>query len=140
MARDGSIELDWPDQTRTYRLKLGELRQLQEKCDKGPMEILAALTTGRWRVDDVIQPIRLGLIGGGMPMDEALRVVTFNVHDGNLGQAVIYAVAIVQAAIAGPPDEKLRVAKGKKTTPATAGSSSQPSTAKARSSAGRRHK
>lgn len=140
MSRDGSIELDWPDQGRKYRLRIGELRALQEKCDKGPMEILAALTTGRWRVDDVIQPIRLGLIGGGMPMDEALRVVNFNVHDGNLGQAVIYAVAIVQAAITGPPDEELRVQKGKKLTPATAGSSSKPSTAKAQSSGGRRTK
>ncbi len=140
MSRDGSIELAWPDQTRTYRLKLGELRALQEKCDKGPMEILAALTTGRWRVDDVIQPIRLGLIGGGCPMDEALRIVEFNIHDGKLGEAVIYAVAIVQAAISGPPDETLRQPKGKKPTPATAGSSSQTSTPRQPSSGGRRRR
>jgi len=140
MSRDGSIELDWPDQTRKYRLRLGELRALQEKCGKGPMEILADLTTGRWRVDDVIQPIRLGLIGGGMPMDEALRVVEFNVHDGTLREAIIYAVAIVQAAISGPPDEQLRVVKGKKPTPATAGSSSPASTHKAQSSGGRRRR
>lgn len=146
MSRDGKLALAWPDQAREYRLRLGELRQLQEKCDAGPLEILARIQTGRWRVDDIYQTIRLGLIGGGMRMDEALTLVDLTVADGRLGECAIYAQAILSAAVTGPPDEAIEGPRGKrsrnaeKTEPAKAGLSGKRFTPKRPSSDGRRRK
>lgn len=141
MSRDGTIELPWPDQVRTYRLRMGELRQLAEKCGgRGPMEILQALTTGKWQVDDVYQPIRLGLIGGGLQPGEALKVADEYVHDGTLSEAIIFATAVVGAAITGPPDDPIKlpnVTRGGKQTTLKAGSSSARSTAREPASDGR---
>lgn len=145
MSRDGKIVLAWPDQVREYRLRLGEIRQLEEKCDKGPLEILVAFQSGRWRVDQVYHTIRLGLIGGGMRMDEALRLVDMVVHDGTLGECLIYATAILNAAVTGPPDEKIEGPRDRRTTaekpePPAGGTSGKPFTPKPRSSDGRRHR
>ena len=146
MARDGTIELPWPDAARVYRLRLGELRQLQEKCDAGPLEILARMQAGRWRVDDIYQTIRLGLIGGGMRMDEALRIVDLTIHDGVLGECLLYAIATLNAAITGPPDETIDRPREKRATgtekmkPDAANSNGRRSTPKPRSSDGRRRK
>jgi hypothetical protein len=144
MSRDGRIELLFPDERRLYRLRVGELRQLQEKCgDRGPLEILSALTNGKWKVDDIIQPIRLGLIGGGMKLEDANRLVESTVHDGTFGEAAFFAIAILGAAITGPPDEKIKMPKGanagKMTTP-TNGSGSASSTGKGPFLGGRRHR
>jgi hypothetical protein len=142
MSRDGSIELYWPDERRTYRLRIGELRQLQEKCDKGPLEIIHALAEGKWRVDDVIQPIRLGLIGGGMKLEDANKLVEATVHDGTLGEAIFMAKRIVECAIMGPPDEQIEMpgSGSGKSKASKAGSASSPSTAKGPASDGRRSK
>lgn len=142
MSRDGTLQLSWPDQSRTYRLKLGELRQLEEKCGLGPFEILVALQNGRWKVDHVFDTVRLGMIGGGARMDEALRICELTIHDGTLAEAAVYAQAILHAAITGAPDEEIVGPKGNrdrgKPAPATAGLSGKRSTPKARSSDGRR--
>lgn len=136
MSRNGDIELPWPDQERTFRLGIGELRALQEKCNKGPMEILADLQSGRWRVDDIIQPIRLGLVGGGMKLHDAVQLIDAEIQPGRLGECAIIAVAILQAAITGPPDEQIKLPKGAKpgkTEAAADASTSKPSTRKGRS-------
>lgn len=142
MARDARINLPWPDGRRDYRLGIGEIRELQEKCNKGPLEILADLQSGRWRLDDILQPIRLGMVGGGLGRSEAVLLAERHVTPGNLGECSLYAMAIVNAAITGAPDEPLKfpkdaVAAGKQ-EPEAAGSNSRLSTRKARRSAGRR--
>lgn len=148
-TRDGSIDLTWPDEERTFRLRLGELRELQEKCgNRGPMTIVNALTMGTWLVDDIVQPIRLGLIGGGMSQGDAAKLVQTHLGDGRLKEGIFVAQAIVMAAITGPPDEKLEPPKGKggKEDPAEkAGetntrSGSASSTARARPAASPRNK
>jgi hypothetical protein len=113
-TRDGSIDLIWPDEERTFRLRLGELRELQEKCgNRGPMTIVNALTMGTWLVDDIVQPIRLGLIGAGMSQADAAKLVQTHLGDGRLKEGIFVAQAIVMRAITGPPDEKLDPPKGK---------------------------
>lgn len=113
-TRDGSIDLIWPDEERTFRLRLGELRELQEKCgNRGPMTIINALTMGTWLVDDIVQPIRLGLIGAGMTQADAAKLVQTHLGDGRLKEGIFVAQAILMRAITGPPDEKLEPPKGK---------------------------
>lgn len=144
-TRDGSIELDWPDETRTYRLRIGQLRELQEKCgNRGPMTIWKALVGGEWLVDDVIQPIRLGLIGAGMSKEDALQLVNKHCSDGQLRDCVLIAQAIILRAVTGPADEPLEAPPGKggsgKDQTTRTGSSSPRSTATARRSVSPRGK
>lgn len=144
MARDAKVNLPWPDKRRDYRLGVGEIRELQEKCNKGPLEILSDLLAGRWRFDDVLQPIRLGMIGAGEGQSEAIILTERHVVPGRLAECAMIAAAIVQAAITGVEDEPIKMPKSAekpgKQEPAAAGTNSNPSTRKVRRSDGRRSK
>ncbi len=107
MSRDSSISFDWGDDTYKFRLGIAELRQLQEKCDAGPAFILGRLFDGTWRVDDLIQTIRLGLIGGGMTPQAALALTRTHVEQRPLYESILPAQAILNALLAGAPDEPL---------------------------------
>lgn len=62
--------LGWPGGEHDFALPLGQLRALQEHTGAGPQEVFRRLTDGSWRVDDLVEVIRLGLIGAGS-MDQA---------------------------------------------------------------------
>lgn len=106
MSADGSTTLLWADGEHRFRLAIGQLRELQEKCDVGPGELLMRLTTHRWRVDDILQTIRLGLIGGGMAPIDALVLVTRYVENRPWGENVVIAAQILVAAVTGDPNEE----------------------------------
>lgn len=55
----------WAGGEHVFALKLGQLRGLQDALDSGPLEILSRLQEGTWRIDDVIEVLNWGLIGGG---------------------------------------------------------------------------
>ena len=76
-ARNAEVETEFGDGRYTFRLGLGELEELQEKCDAGPGFILGRLMSPRmeWKLEDVRHTIRLGLIGGGMKSTEAFKLV-----------------------------------------------------------------
>lgn len=57
------LTLPFADGTYPFRIGAGEMRELQRICDAGPLELYRRLLSGNWRVDDVTQTIRLGLIG-----------------------------------------------------------------------------
>ena len=61
--------------------------------------------------DDISQPIRLGLIGGGLEPAKALRLVRDYVEAHPLMQNVLTATAILGAAILGVPEEDGRKKK-----------------------------
>lgn len=73
--KDGSIELDFADGKYLFRIGISELRELQRKChtvcpftkvvlSSGyPLAILQRLHE-HWSVDDVVEVIRQGLLGG----------------------------------------------------------------------------
>lgn len=136
MSRAGDIELDFAGETRRFRIAIGEIRKIQEKCDAGPGEIaqrlapflayaaaraearargveppslMAALMTsgvGNWRVDDVREPILQGLIGAGMEPGPATRLVRGWVEERPLAESIPIAFAVMMAAIAGAEDEQ----------------------------------
>jgi hypothetical protein len=66
----------WAGGEHEFKLTIGDLRALQEKTGRGPEEILARLAARTWHVDEAIETVRLGLIGGGMARDEAKRLVS----------------------------------------------------------------
>lgn len=88
--------------------KVGDMLALEQLCgDAGIRKIYGRLTGDDWRVNDVRETIRLGLIGGGMKADEALVAVKTFV-DGNprgLAPSALIAIAIIEAVLIGVPDD-----------------------------------
>lgn len=135
MSRDASIEFDWADGHYKFRLAVGELRELDEKTDRGPLELLRMMDDGTWRAPHVRETIRIGLIGGGATPTKAMTLVKRYVDDRPLMESVIAARAILFAAVAGPRDGerpgKRRAAKAAADQPQSeqeASSHSPPST------------
>lgn len=136
MSRDGSIELEWADGTHRFRLGWGELAELQEKCDAGPYVVVQRLLDGTWRVQDLREVVRLGLIGGGMTPADSLKLVRLYVEARPPMESVAVAQAALMAAVIGAPDErpKKERAPGRargSTASRTANSGSERSTAQA---------
>jgi hypothetical protein len=105
MSRGASIALDFADDTYQFALHWKQIGELQEKCDAGPYVILQRLTTGSWRIEDVSNVIRLGLIGGGMEPIPALKLVRSYVEARPPMESLLYAQAILSAGLMGAPDE-----------------------------------
>ncbi|MDB5597377.1 MAG: hypothetical protein JWM36_4338 [Hyphomicrobiales bacterium] len=126
MSARGSITFDWADGEHTFRLAIGQLRELQDKCDAGPMQIYQRLMDSTWRVDDVRETLRLGLIGGGMkPMDALLLTRRYVDEQGhNLIENAKAAQNIVLAALVGVKDDP--VGKGQAGESQTTGDSTSP--------------
>jgi hypothetical protein len=82
----------WPGGEHDFRLGIGELRALEQKSDAGCAVVLMRLLGAAWKIDDVIGPIRLGLIGGGMGSHEAQKAV-----DEALQEVSPYALAVTAA-------------------------------------------
>lgn len=60
----------WAGGEHRFRLGIGELRAIEQACDAGVSVVLLRLLGSQWKLDDVLAPIRLGLLGGGMPDTE----------------------------------------------------------------------
>ena len=118
MSRDAGVTLTWGDGEYRFRLAIGQLRELQEKTDAGPLELFRRMEAGTWRIDDLIHTIRLGLIGGGMEPVPALRLTRTYAEDRPPLESVLYAQAILWASIAGAPDEDATTQK-KSASPVT---------------------
>src|SRR5262245_31269791 len=101
MSHDGSTLLKWPDEERKFRLGIGELIELQEKCDAGPAQIFRSVSDMTWRVQWVRETIRLGLIGGGLEPTRALALVGRYVTPGSLMVCAGIAQEILGAALIG---------------------------------------
>ena len=130
MSRDGSITLVWGDGEHRFRLAIGQLRELQEKCDAGPAEIANRLADGRWRVNDVRETIRLGLIGGGTAPADAHRLTVRYVEERPWLESVPAAQVELMAALVGAPEEPVGKAEAAEaeTGATTDASPSPPST------------
>lgn len=111
MSRDASTSFPWADRTAEeggyrFRLGIGESRELQEKTDCGLLYLLQQrVLAGAWRIDDLRETIRLGLIGGGLAPADALVLVSRYVDDRPWIESVQPAARILTAAVFGAPDE-----------------------------------
>lgn len=105
MSRGAEVTLAFAGEERAFRLPLGRLRAVQEKCDAGPMELLNRLYSGAWRVDDLREILLQGLIGGGLDQAAATRLMRTAFDDLPLAQFVPLAQAVMGAAVVGAEDE-----------------------------------
>lgn len=108
--RTGEIELAWGDGQHAFRLAaIGHIRELQAKTGCGPLELLRRYGAGTWRLDDVREAIRIGLIGGGKKPTEATALVERYVDARPLAESVPVAQAVVMVMLYG--NEELEDAK-----------------------------
>lgn len=75
MSLDTSVTIDWADGTYIFRLGVAEIEELESKRDAGILRLYRRLSSDDFRLGDVQEIIRLGLIGGGMEPVKALRLV-----------------------------------------------------------------
>lgn len=61
----------WRGGEHPFRLGIGELRAIEKRCDAGCFVILTRLLSSQCYIDDVVSPIRLGLVGAGMSEKDA---------------------------------------------------------------------
>lgn len=100
-------DIIWPGGEHTFALRIGELEALQQSTDSGPGEVLGRLyecisstnpLLGPWRVADVLDTVRLGLVGGGMDSVEARKLVRTQVdRDGPTSLITTAATVLVMA-------------------------------------------
>lgn len=146
--RDGRLrEIIFADGEYDFRLAWGQLVELQELCNAGPYVILNRLQNGEWRVEDIAEVIRLGLLGADdtMKPTTASTLVKRYVKDRPPLENLFLATVILQAGLMGAPEEP--VGEQKAASPENPLKTSQmeksdlpPSMEPARSSAGRRKK
>jgi hypothetical protein len=153
MSRSGDVTLELGGEDRTFRLAIGQWRKIQEKCDAGPAELLARLAPvfearrrglsfsqivthgllGAWRVDDVREVVLQGLLGAGVDMPTAAKLVREWVDERPLFEPLDVAYRIVLASIVGVEDEQamgeLRAAEeASRTSPAASDASAKTAT------------
>lgn len=143
---DGKVTHWFGGEERTFLIRLGQLREIQRRCDAGPATIahhlaravavrqarpdagfldLALAGLGDWRIDYVRSPILEGLVAGGMSANDAGQLVKTHIDDRgfrglleNVDLALTLIVAGVDTGEA--KDEEDGDDAGETTAPATA--------------------
>lgn len=106
MSRGAEVTLPFGGEDRLFRMPLGRMRAVQEKCDAGPPELLTRYVGKTWRVDDVREPILQGLIGAGLAPHEAQKLVETAMDGLPMIPFVPIAQAVVMAFLIGVDDEE----------------------------------
>lgn len=105
MSRSAKVTLDWADGTYLFQLPIEQLDELEEKTGQGLPVILRSLVGGSYTRKMVTEPIRLGLIGGGMEPVAALNLVRrYAFPPRPLVESVLTAQAVLSAALVGVED------------------------------------
>jgi hypothetical protein len=99
MSADASKTFEWADGEYKFRLSIGQLRELQDKTGVGPYALLSRVIDGTWKVDDLREVIRLGLIGGGLEPLKALSLVKNYVEGRPLMESLTPVKVILAAAL-----------------------------------------
>jgi hypothetical protein len=101
----GKVKLDWVGGAHQFALDLGGLRALQDACNAGPQEVLMRLINQTWRVDDLVEVVSQGLIGGGMGRSDAMAHVLRMIDLHGLLKLVSVATFVLTSALVGEADD-----------------------------------
>ena len=112
MSRSAKVTAPFGDGVYTFQLDIAGLEELDEKCDAGPEEQYHRINEGRWRVRDIREPIRIGLVRGGTDPMRALALVARYAAEGYLADLKPLAMNILGAAILGSPEEDKDIPPG----------------------------
>ena len=103
--RFNRVTMTWPGGEHTFALNIGELQALQDICNAGPPVVFSRISTGTWRVEDIQNALRLGLIGGGMPDIDAKHLVHSKMQEVPIMEFVLPAQIVLAAAMVGAKGE-----------------------------------
>ena len=103
MSLSTALVSEFGGQNRVFKLRIGEMGELETLCGTGIAGIYSRLATLQFRYADVRETIRLGLIGGGMVASEAAFLMKRYVDsdDVPVNANVPLAIAILQAKFEG---------------------------------------
>lgn len=107
MSRDGSCEVAFNGQMTLFKLSWRELMKIQEACDAGPYVVLDRLLTGRWRLQDISEVIKWGLIGAGVDQQAAIKLVASEVEGRRPLENLVIAQTVLGAGVVGSPEEEV---------------------------------
>ncbi|MUZ65335.1 gene transfer agent family protein [Agrobacterium vitis] len=100
MSGHASVTLDWADGEYIFRLPLKQLEELEDRFDRSIFVITERMMTRTATSREIIEVLRLGLVGGGMKPLEALPLVKRYVEERPLDENRDVAYAICLAALA----------------------------------------
>lgn len=108
------VTINWVQGEHDFALNIGELRALQKNCDAGPELILMRLKVGSWKVDDIFEVLRLGLIGAGMEAKKAGSLVRLAFDQNPAFALKLPAYQVLAAALIGEADDPVGEGAGVK--------------------------
>lgn len=115
MATHSSVSIEFGDGDYVFDLgPIGQRLEIESKCGTGLMGVLRRLDEAR--VNDYREPIRLGLIGGGMKPEAALAIVKNYVDARPVMESIPVARAILMAVLIGIPDDTVGKTEAEGTT------------------------
>lgn len=92
-------------QQRTFKLRFGEVAELERLCSAGIGAIALRIGTHQFYQADIRETVRLGLQGGGLDEPQATALVHHSFEDKALEAHIQLAAKIVEAYLNGIPDE-----------------------------------
>ena len=98
--------ISWVGGEHEFALDLPRLEALQQRCDgDGIGLIYQRLVSGTFKVADVIATLALGLEGGGMPRQDATRLVRALYEDHGMNALTLPAQAVLGFSLNGWPED-----------------------------------
>ena len=97
-----AVKIVWAGGEHDFRFAIGELRALEQRCDCGCAVILARLFEGKFKVDDIYEVLRLGLMGGGLTERQAVRLIESSYPHANLFELAVSAATVLTRFISWP--------------------------------------
>jgi hypothetical protein len=91
------------DAERTFALTPDLIGELQRKTDMGIGSLCLRVSGGHFKLADLVETIRLGLIGGGTPPVEAAALADTYAANRPLNEPYALASAILQMVWSGTP-------------------------------------
>jgi len=92
------------DGVKTFTLTDPMIEELQRKTDLGIGALFLRMTASQFHVADIVEIIRLGLIGGGTNPQEAQRLVDAYAKDRPFDETFPLALDILDARWSGKPE------------------------------------
>ena len=92
------------DSVRTFTLTDTIIEELQHKTGLGIGALFLRMSSSQFRVADIVEVIRLGLVGGGTNPQEAQRLVTAYAKDRPFDETFPLALDILDARWNGKPE------------------------------------
>ncbi len=105
--RSCEVTMDFADHTYTFKLPLIRIAELEEKCQAPIGTIYKRVLLGEYHANDLIEAVRLGLIGGGLTAQDARNLIERYCDHWPLDIWHGHALAILSACIVGyEPEEE----------------------------------